>query len=281
MRPQRESILTEELPLGALVLVISDYPPGFTQPVHAHAETSRAFLLRGDFEESARGRSWRASVGDELVKPAGLEHADRFGPEGARLVALRWAAAPQQAPRACAYEWRHDLRRLGLVVALARDSRARRDEPLALEERALDLFAGAPEAGDRPPRPPRCSAAPAWLEVVKGRLADDPTLSSVRSLALEAGVHPVHLARVFRRVTGATLREWRRRLRVERALRLLQSGDPSLAAAALAAGFSDHSHLCRAFRRELGIPPSELAGLWGRQPRSRPRVDRSADRSSA
>ncbi|MSR47556.1 MAG: AraC family transcriptional regulator [Planctomycetes bacterium] len=84
-------------------------------------------------------------------------------------------------------------------------------------------------------------------------------MASVQTLALAAGLHPAHFARLFRRATGTTLRAWRRGVRVERSLALLRAGGTNeIDAIALCCGFADQAHFTRAFRAEVGIPP----GAW-------------------
>jgi AraC family transcriptional regulator len=69
-------------------------------------------------------------------------------------------------------------------------------------------------------------------------------------------VHPVTLARAFRRSFGCTVGEYLRRLRIERATEQLAGGDTPLAEIALAAGFADQSHFSNVFRRRTGMSPS-------------------------
>jgi len=80
-------------------------------------------------------------------------------------------------------------------------------------------------------------------------------------LAHEAGVHPVHVARVFRRHHGCTAASHVRRLRVAWAQEQLLRPGASLAAVALAAGFSDQSQFSRAFRQVVGVSPAR----WRRE----------------
>jgi AraC-like DNA-binding protein len=51
--------------------------------------------------------------------------------------------------------------------------------------------------------------------------------------------------------------EYVRTLRLEGAIRDLEESEASLAAIALANGFSDQSHFSNAFRRHTGVTPSE------------------------
>src|SRR5207302_385476 len=68
----------------------------------------------------------------------------------------------------------------------------------------------------------------------------------LRDAAREAGVHPVYLARVFRRHHGCPVSEYLRALRLVEAGRLVLEG-ASLAHAAHAAGFADQAHVSRRF----------------------------------
>jgi AraC family transcriptional regulator len=77
-------------------------------------------------------------------------------------------------------------------------------------------------------------------------------------VAAAAGVHPVHLARVFRKQFGMTVGEYQRRLRLAWAGKELLRGDTDLATLALEAGFADQSHFTRAFRWMTGMTPGEL-----------------------
>jgi AraC family transcriptional regulator len=71
-------------------------------------------------------------------------------------------------------------------------------------------------------------------------------------------VHPVYLARVFRRRHGCSVSEYLRALRLEEAGRLVLQGAP-LAQAAYAAGFADQAHFTRCFAAAFGFTPT---GLW-------------------
>ena len=96
-----------------------------------------------------------------------------------------------------------------------------------------------------------------WLGDARDRLhADVAARPSLAELAAGVGVHPVTLARAFRRTFGCTIGEYLRRLRIERAAEQLATGTQPLAEIALAAGFADQSHFSNVFRRRVGMSPS-------------------------
>ena len=73
-------------------------------------------------------------------------------------------------------------------------------------------------------------------------------------------MHPVALARAFRRTHGCSITAFRRRVRVRRAAELLVAG-ASLVDVALESGFADQSHFCRIFRTEMGVTPSAFRAM--------------------
>jgi AraC family transcriptional regulator len=103
------------------------------------------------------------------------------------------------------------------------------------------------------------SGRPQWLEQARERIhADLAARPSLTGLAESVGVHPVTLARAFRRAFGCTVGEYVRTLRIERATRQLAETDLPLAVIALAEGFSDQSHFSNLFRQHNGLSPFQF-----------------------
>jgi AraC family transcriptional regulator len=80
--------------------------------------------------------------------------------------------------------------------------------------------------------------------------------SSIAELAAAAGLSPVYFARQFKVATGMAPHQYLLRLRVERAKRLLSTGDLPIAAIALDCGFCHQEHLTRVFHRLCGTTPA-------------------------
>jgi AraC family transcriptional regulator len=77
----------------------------------------------------------------------------------------------------------------------------------------------------------------------------------VADLADDAGVHPVHAARVFRRQMGCTIGQYIRQVRIERACADLVDPTRTLTDIALSTGFSDQAHFTRRFKELTGFTP--------------------------
>lgn len=102
------------------------------------------------------------------------------------------------------------------------------------------------------------------LDHFEARLAEDIRLAD---LASDCGLSESYLARAFRAATGTTLHAALVERRIARARSLIEAasrrGAPaSLAEVAATTGFSSHAHMTTAFRRVLGITPSEWMRMF-------------------
>jgi AraC family transcriptional regulator len=97
------------------------------------------------------------------------------------------------------------------------------------------------------------------LDHLEARLAEDVRLAD---LARDIGLSECYLARTFRAATGTTLHAALVERRIARARSLIEAASSrgaraNLAQVAAATGFASHAHMTTAFRRVLGITPSE------------------------
>lgn len=75
-------------------------------------------------------------------------------------------------------------------------------------------------------------------------------------MAREAGLSVPHFTELCRRQTGMPPMGYLIRLRLQRAMDLLQHGRHNVAETALAVGYDDPFYFSRLFRKHMGIPPS-------------------------
>lgn len=83
------------------------------------------------------------------------------------------------------------------------------------------------------------------LSLLEQRADMDITLES---LAAESGVHPVTLSRMFKQQTGLSFVRYLTWKRMEKAKRLLLSGDQSIAKLAESLGYQDHRYFTSLFK---------------------------------
>jgi AraC family transcriptional regulator len=219
---------------------------------HAHRDVTLAFVVAGGFRERQGSRFVECGAAGLLLRPAGMEHEDVFADEGSACFNVEMTPELSgERPLAAGTfaggrpEW--------LAIRLLIELREREEglaDPVFIEAHVAELVAtlapGSPLA-----------SIPDRVARVIAMLSDEPSAKwSLRDLAREADVHPVHLARAFRRHVGESVGQVLRRLRVERACRMLLETSSSLADIAVTTGFADQAHLTRVFRRHTGTTPA-------------------------
>jgi AraC family transcriptional regulator len=244
-------------------LIEAAYAPGVSLPPHAHEHPNISLVLAGAIEERNDGRgAHEAAACSVFLKPAGSVHSNRFGARGARTFVMELTngladALHERLPPGAPPVWLDEVNAARALLDAHRAARA--GDPHAAA-RAEDSVFTLLALLDGPAN--RAASAPAWVRRVRQRIDDAPEQApTVRELAAEAGVHPVHLARVFRQAYGCGVAEHQRRARVRHAAQRLGAAREPLARVALASGFADQSHMGRDCRRELGVTPASLRAL--------------------
>lgn len=165
--------------------------------------------------------------------------------------------AVQPAPAFRRQRLRIDARTQALVAMLRHSLRQNIAEPLEAESLALTLIQRA-----LGPRTTHAAAASAGRQLLVDRvklvLASDLARRwTMAEIGAEVRCSPVYLTQVFQQVEAMPLYRYQLRLRLARALDLLDRYS-DLTALALELGFSSHSHFSSAFRSAYGQSPSEF-----------------------
>jgi len=252
------------LSAGDVVLSELRQPCSRSVPRHEHELAYITVVLQGNYLEGDRGHLEEFRPLTAVFNPEGVAHSTVIGPAGASFFTVEFRAAgiraldlrpPQETtfdPGVGTMLW-PGLRLFSAFKAQVAD-------PLVLEGYVCELLGAI--TGLRSEEWSRARKAPSWLARVKDRLhADFRQPVRLKDLAREAGVHPVHLARAFRRFEGQTAGEYLHRLQARAACELLRDPDWTLAAIAAECGFADQSHFTRIFRRMTATTPSQFRKL--------------------
>lgn len=245
--------------VGSLRVTEALFPPRAEIPLHAHERPILAVILDGSWDEAIGGRVHNCLPGCVLIEPAEEKHTNRFHDAGARVLVIEPDPTRQELFEPCTRllldagcfdDWG--------VASLARRVATEISNPddlsgLAIEGLTLEMLVYAARRGTRHPNG---RGTPAWLRQVRDRLHAEfrhpPRLSE---LAETAGVHPMHMARAFRHLTGMSVGTYVRGLRLDWSARELANACTPLAEIAHRAGFADQSHFTREFRRYTGLTP--------------------------
>jgi AraC family transcriptional regulator len=233
-------------------------------PEHAHELPFFALLLEGDYSERYGHQHKQFGPFTMAYRPAGVPHQDEIGPRGVRFFEIELRPSWQRRIRDCSGSLDTACDEYGgggmlwLAVKLFRETHApREDGDLLIDSLLVELVSAVA-------RMPRQAAkdAPWWLGRIVDKLkAEYCERLTLEDLAREAGVHPVHLSRVFRGCQGEGIGEYVHRLRIRAACEQMLAPRASLAEISLAAGFADQSHFTRAFRRVAGMSPGAFRKL--------------------
>lgn len=103
---------------------------------------------------------------------------------------------------------------------------------------------------------------PAWAKEVKDLIQDQLDINlnlSLKDISGELNVHPAYLSREFsKHFDNLSFGEYIRKLRIDKALVLLETTSYPLSEIAYLTGFSDQSHFNRIFKKQMGNNPSEF-----------------------
>ena len=106
----------------------------------------------------------------------------------------------------------------------------------------------------------KSAKVPIWAKELKELIQDqlDINLSlSLKELSGELNVHPAYLSREFSKYfDNLSFGEYVRKMRIDKAIHLLQETGHALSEIAYLTGFSDQSHFTRIFKKQTGQNPS-------------------------
>lgn len=223
---------------------------GVYQPVdieiepRVHEDRHLVFVFEGNYITSAKGAPAVSAAPILVDNPAGTAHRDRFLNPAGRFLTINIDPARSTEGVARASRAPADIMRMMQLL----EEMEFEASGVLLEEAAEGLSLTASRAST--------PGIPHWarraFELVMDEESERVTLDA---LAQEAEVHPVHVARTFRKMCGRTAGQLVRDRQFERACdRLAHSREP-IAQIALDLGFCDQAHFTRFFSRRAGVPP--------------------------
>jgi AraC-like DNA-binding protein len=239
----------------------------FRFPVHAHAEYMLGVVCQGTERFRYRGVDVNAPRGNLVfINPEESHTGEGSGdtweyfalyPSISLIQRLLPTKTKQGTPTFRDATLRdHDAGRMFRSFV---DAVFHKAAPLELQCRLVDLLSLLfGRYSDYSADEKRCSAKDTVLRI-RQRLADAPEdTACLVQLAEQGGVSPLCLLRSFQQIVGCTPHVFQTCRRLQLVKSLIRSGEP-LSEIALAAGFSDQSHLTNVFKRWIGITPGQYA----------------------
>jgi AraC family transcriptional regulator len=237
------------------------YHPNQVLSRHSHEHGYVSVALRGGYLEEIAAGSWECTAGGTIFHAPGESHQNRFHDKGAHLLVLEFES---QFLNQLACQGIEINRQYALTSAYCMQLGARLERTLELsdplsalsaEGLSLELLSEALRPCSAKPERRRADWLPRVQEILHDRYREHLTLTDI---AVQVQVHPVHLARAFRKRYTCCIGDFIRKLRVEAACSELIQSDAPIAEIAARTGFTDQSHLSRVMKRHAGISPAEL-----------------------
>jgi AraC family transcriptional regulator len=231
-------------------------------PSHSHELSFFALLLEGEYGERYGREDRQFRPFTIHFRPAGIPHQDEIGPHGVRFfeIEIRQSWLQLLADGSAALDLSHDdchggrLLWLGMKMFREFDGTTKAGvwDDLCIESLLAEMLGEVARM-----RRKKVTHRPAWLRRIMEKLAAEYCgRVTLNELGREAGVHPVHLSRVFRQSVGCGIGEYVHRLRIRAACEQMLVPEFSIAEISLAAGFADQSHFTRVFRKATGMTPA-------------------------
>ncbi len=230
--------------------------------VHTHEDAHVVLPIGGAYRSSAWGAPEVCDRSLVIYNPPGTTHRDRFDPvSGTFLGRFFTVSIPAERVRfaeSVGHPPTHPIairhQAIGATVRkLSKECiRWSPASALVIEGLCLELLGEIARC-----RPERSRQAPAWLSKAHAILAENHH-DTIDEVARQVGVHPIYLARMFRSHFRTSPAEFRREARIARAEGLLRDRRIPIAEVAARCGFSDQSHLTKAFTKSRGLAPGRF-----------------------
>jgi AraC family transcriptional regulator len=229
-------------------------------PLHTHENAHFLFVIKGEYEAMVKDKKHCCSSSAMIYYPAGTTHRDHFYKEGERrflTVSLTSETNKKLIEEINFIDYSLDFNCVEISWLGKRICRELQSpdslSPIVLEGMANELLVFAARSLDKSDKPP------AWLKTAHELIRDGCVESiTITEVAATVGVHPLHLARTFRRFFNCSPGEYLRKCRIELASNLLLNSKKTLAEIALISGFADQSQFTQSFKRSTGITPAKF-----------------------
>lgn len=221
---------------------------------HCHEHHHITFVVSGGNLEQRRGHELQAFPGTVLSYHSGELHRNTHTQHPSRNINVEIEDRFLAAHQLCFHVQLNDPGLRATLVRIWQESKIN-DACAQTSIQALVLqLLSTPATGGTPP----------WVGELRALLNDcwNETFS-LQQLSDTLHVHPVTISKHFPRYFSCTLGEYMRKVKIDRALSLMQEPDRPLTDIAYECGFSDQSHFTRTFKACTGLLPGRYRKLRG------------------
>jgi AraC family transcriptional regulator len=240
--------------LDGIAVTETEYTKKVSESWHYHVNNHISYILQGGNREQRKNYESQVHPGNLLIYPSGLMHRNLNTAHPSKNINLEIEDN---------FLLRHDLKfststpeRLKFVVlkvykeCLTSDN----DSETSVTALVLNAFESFHEKHER--------ISPRWTAQIAQVLHDRWNENvSLTQLSNELKLHPVTISKSFPKHFHCTLGEYSRKIKIDKAISLINHSHKSLTEIALECGFFDQSHFIRTFKDVTGFTPKEYRRL--------------------
>lgn len=257
--------IVKNLEVNDFILSETCHSAGSKLPKHTHSNPYFCFVLQGTYTEFYGNKEIVCKPSTLTFRSAGEEHEDSFHDRDGRVfvveIPLKWIEKLRENSLKLDSSTKFQNGLLSHLVTKLNFEFHHLDgaSHLAIEGLTLEIIAQAARNSISVLE----KKEPHWLKRVLELLHSNFSENLIlEDIGLQVGIHPVHLATVFRQKYNCTIGEYTRRLKIEYACHQVSNGEHTLVEIALRAGFGDQSHFSKVFKRHVGMTPNEYKKLF-------------------
>ena len=247
--PYRKTVLLDN---EFVEIATTSYSDGFLMDYHNHPYTQISYVLRGSNYETTETVAHLARAGEVIIKPKELIHKNIFSDNCTTItVNLRKENFTHIFQDHLLKERSSFIGEGGYQLIKSLITCQNEKQYYSCLNKALISISKAEKQ--------KSPSAPFWLLDLKN-LLDVTFQDSIKAEQIGRifNKHPVYIARTFKKYFGLNIKSYLKILRTNAAMSSIIYKEDVLAGVAIKNGFSDQSHLNRAFKDTTGLTPFEF-----------------------
>lgn len=245
---------------NGILVTEAAYPVPVFEGWHAHDNHHISFILQGGNREQRKDRETELLPGEVVNYRSGELHRNRNTQRHSRNINLEIGSGFLDAYELAPYSFdtisfREPDAKFAILKIYRECTGSDHYSATAVHSLVLGLL---------PIKDARPGHRPHWAKQLRDILHDrwDENIP-LQELARLLQVHPVTISRYAPRYFHCTLGEYVRKIRIEKAIGMVQTGALPLTGIAHRCGFYDQSHFIRAFKKMTGFLPGSYRRLAG------------------
>ncbi|SDZ87958.1 AraC family transcriptional regulator [Arachidicoccus rhizosphaerae] len=235
------------------------YPMGYSSDWHYHQNPHFSHILYGGSQEINENNTKIQQPGEGFYYYPGIAHQNIQYRVQTRIFNVELGSGFFEKyqlnipPETLMFSENLQLNASGLVKILREHWLQDDQSTLSINQLTVELITHAAD---------NISFFPGWAKKIRPLLYDtwnQPV--SLQEISKLLDIHPVTLSKYFSKYFGCTLGEYRRRIKIERALPLIRQGKYTLTEIAYLCEFCDQAHFTKTFHRITGFSPKQYKAL--------------------